>query len=417
MKNETAHWNDNAYLCSLDMSHANREQKIAWLTQIINNELDRGEEADEQLIMECAEHLEQLSPELSCTPCHTSRTLDGNAPSPTVSKLPERLHQIMLRLATIAAVFAMIVLFSPKIYAHTLAERDNKLYQRAIGHDFLNADTSLPEHLYEASYSDLSAFLRNHGHLDFHYPCELPEQQAIQTAGIIYHSEKSWIVVFGFQDPNMKNFIVQRLSQPANMIDEPQAETYFSAGTQKYALSEKEEHGRTVFLAECYTDNLRYTAEAYDLNTLKLVLSKTNIMVSRRFSSMDEFLATYDFLQEFLYPQHLPDEVQFDSVHLIYRSSANWTVTMQFDQVQSSNQGNKLTISPISDPSSLDFGADLPILSNDTVKIYLTSGGFSSTYGHYEAVCVVGNMKYTMRIYGYAQFVAFAESLFGSFSS
>ena len=431
MKNKTAHWNDNTYLCSLDMSCASKEEKTAWLMQIINNELDRGKEADEQLIMECAEHLEQLSPELSysseprkvppmLTAHHTSSVRKSNCSSLSVPKIPEKLRRVMLRIAATAAVFAMIILFSPKIYAHALVKRDNKLYQRAIGHDFLNAETSLPDRLperaYEASYTDLPAFFRNHGYLDFHYPCDLPEPQAIQTAGIIYHSAKSWIVVFSFEDPNMKNFIVQRLFQPTNMIDAPQAERYFSAGTQKYALYEKEEHGRTVFTAECYTDNLRYTAEAYDLNTLKLVLSKTNTTVSPRFSSMDEFLATYDYLQEFLYPKHLPDQLKFDQVQLVYRSSANWTVTMQFDQPQSSNHGNKLTVSPIADPASLDLGTDPPILSNDTVKIYLISGGFSSTYGHYEAVCVVGNMKYTMRIYGYAQFVAFAESLFGSFS-
>lgn len=419
MTNEAAHWHDNTYLCALDMSHASREQKIAWLTQIINNELDRGENADEQLIMECAEHLEQLSSELSLMPCCASGTQNGKDSAPA-SKIPQRLHRIMLRVTAAVAVFAMIVLFSPKIYAHALAERDHRLYQRAIGHVFLNAETALSDQLptsaYEATYSDLSAFFRNHGHLDFHYPCDLPEQQAIQTAGIIYHSAKSWIVVFGFQDPNMKSFIVHRLSQPANMIEEPRAEAYFSAGTQKYALSEKEENGRTVFLAECYADNLRYTAEAYDLNTLKLVLSKTNTTVSRRFSDMDEFLAAYDHLQEFLYPKHLPATLQFDSVHLIYRSSANWTVTMQFDQPQSSNQGNRLSVSPIADPSSLDFGDDPPILSNETAEIYLISDGFSATYGHYEAVCVVGNMKYTMRIYGYSQFVAFAESLFGTFS-
>ncbi|MBQ7322509.1 MAG: hypothetical protein IJW99_10465 [Clostridia bacterium] len=431
MKNEAAHWNDNTYLCSLDMSHASKEEKTAWLMQIINNELDRGKEADEQLIMECAEHLELLSSELGCsseprevppmlTAHHMSSARKSNGSSLAVPGISERLHRVMLRLAATVAVFAMIVLFSPKIYAHTLVERDNKLYQRAIGHNFLNAETSLsdklPERAYEALYSDLPAFFRNHGYLDFHYPGDLPEPQAIQTAGIIYHSAKSWIIVFSFDDPNIKNFIVQRLSQPVNMIDDPQTERYFSAGTQKYALSEKEENGRTVFTAECYTDNLRYTAEAYDLNTLKLVLSKTSTTVSRRFSSMDEFLETYDYLQEFLYPKHLPDALQFNSVQLVYRSSANWSVTMQFDQPKSSNHGNKLTVSPIADPSSLNLGTDPPILSNDTVKIYLTSGGFSPTYGHYEAVCVVGNMKYTMRIYGYTQFVAFAESLFGALS-
>ena len=437
MNLENSHIHDNTYLCSLDMTHASKIQKIAWLTQIIDNELDRGEEMDEQLISECAEHLEQLSPEVSRSAEELNAQLHlllaaqskltqrpQNYTLPCSHKARPRLRQFMLRIAAIASVFVMIAVLSPQIYAQALVERDNKLSHKAFSHDFINAETTLtdlrserePSGAYEATYTDLSAFFRDHGHLDFHYPSNLPEKQSIQSISIIYHSPKSWIIVFSFQDPAIKSFIVQHLSQPAHMIEEPQGEKYLSTGTQNNAISQKEEDGKTVFTAECYTDGLRYTAEAYDFNILKLVLSNTRTQVYSSFSSMDQFLETFDYLQAFLYPKQLPNEIQIISVHLNYRSSANWTVIMRFDQPQNSNRGDMLTISPIADLSTVDFGSDPPILSNETADIYLISHGFSSVYGHYEAVCVVGNMKYTMRIYGYDQFVAFAESIFGPFS-
>lgn len=437
MKREISHIHDNTYLCSLDMTYATKTQKIAWLTQIINNELDRGEEMDEQLISECAEHLEQLSPEVNRSAEELDAQLhlllaandqptqhsENNIPTFTRKARPQ-LRQLMLRASAIVAVFAMIVVLSPQIYAHALVEHDNKLYHKAVNYDFLHAETTLtnlrseetPASSYEATYSDLSSFFSDHGHLDFRYPTDLPEKQAIQSIGIIYHSEKSWIIVFSFQDTAMKNFVVQRLSQPAHMIETPKTEKYFSTGAQNYAISQTQEEGRTVFTAECYTDGLRYTAQAYDYNTLRLILSKTRTHASPSFSDMEKFLETYDYLQEFRYSQQLPENLQFHTVHLVYHSSANWAVFMRFHPLQSANHDNKLTISPIADPSSVDYGSDPPILSNDTVDIYLTSRGFTPTYGHYEAFCVVENMKYTMRIYGYDQFVAFAESIFGPFS-
>ena len=41
----------------------NTEQTVAWLTHTIDAELARGENADEQLLLECADYLRELSPE------------------------------------------------------------------------------------------------------------------------------------------------------------------------------------------------------------------------------------------------------------------------------------------------------------------------------------------------------------------
>ena len=53
---------NNDFLLGLDMSKATREQKIQWLCQMIENEVDKPEdERDASLLCECADYLRELS--------------------------------------------------------------------------------------------------------------------------------------------------------------------------------------------------------------------------------------------------------------------------------------------------------------------------------------------------------------------
>ena len=52
----------NDFLCSLNMSKATKEQKIKWLLQIIDNELDKPEEEiDYHLFNEATAYFKELT--------------------------------------------------------------------------------------------------------------------------------------------------------------------------------------------------------------------------------------------------------------------------------------------------------------------------------------------------------------------
>jgi hypothetical protein len=52
---------DNNFLTDLDMSNTSKDKKLAWLTQIINNEFDKPKEKmDIALIDECYIYMEEL---------------------------------------------------------------------------------------------------------------------------------------------------------------------------------------------------------------------------------------------------------------------------------------------------------------------------------------------------------------------
>ena len=68
---------NNDFLLGLDMSKATREQKIQWLCQMIDNEVEKPEdERDTSLLSECSDYLRDLSnPQAEPTPEQKQRIL------------------------------------------------------------------------------------------------------------------------------------------------------------------------------------------------------------------------------------------------------------------------------------------------------------------------------------------------------
>ena len=89
----------------------NTEQTVVWLTQTIDTELARGEKADEQLILECAEYLQELSPEAASLTAATEKHLQAElktATSPAARRRVTRTpFKAILRLAAVLTVLAM----------------------------------------------------------------------------------------------------------------------------------------------------------------------------------------------------------------------------------------------------------------------------------------------------------------------
>ena len=79
----------------------NTEQTVVWLTQTIDTELARGEKADEQLILECAEYLQELSPEAASLTAATEKHLQAElktATSPAARRRVTRTLQYYLQI-------------------------------------------------------------------------------------------------------------------------------------------------------------------------------------------------------------------------------------------------------------------------------------------------------------------------------
>ena len=425
---------NNQILCALDMTDATEQQQRAWLTQIIDNELERGDQMDEALVCECLDQLAMLAGDDVMTPsacrAHLKRFLAAQAVKDTERPLPSRSRRpLFLRLRSAAFAAVLIVIFfalMPRIYAYALAEHDDKLYRETVNRELLYADSDLTSNAteqtylndHEEIYYDMASFIQNYGHLDFRYPhnLQIPDPELrIHSIRVTYHYEKSWIVIFVFSDARIKNFVVQALAQPSHMIEQASSEKYLATGYQNYAVTEREINGFPLYHAECVTDGIRYSAEAYDYQALRLILSKTANTTHRQYRSVEEVLGEHDYLQDFIHPQERSDVFQIQKVTLSYRGTRSWELTLNISTVRT-HFTSTIHISPVAVGTEFEPQEYPLILSNDTARLYLISKGFTPTYGHYEARCIVDDMQYDIKVYGYREFVTVAESLFGPLS-
>ena len=103
------------------------EQTVAWLIQTIDAELTRGEEADEQLIRECAEYLQELSPDTAVPAAVTEKRLQAElkaAPHSTRHRAPRVAVRVVLRLAAVLTVLAMLCVALPAMAIHVSGRKN-----------------------------------------------------------------------------------------------------------------------------------------------------------------------------------------------------------------------------------------------------------------------------------------------------
>ena len=108
----------------------NHEQAILWLTQTIERELARGEEADEQLLLECTVYLQELSPETAVSAKTTEKYLQAEwnrAESKghlQYCRPHRKALKFSLRLAVVIAALACFCVAIPAVAAHVFHEND-----------------------------------------------------------------------------------------------------------------------------------------------------------------------------------------------------------------------------------------------------------------------------------------------------
>ena len=106
---------NNEFLLSLDMSDASREQKIAWLSQIIENETEKiPEEQDLDLIAECTEYMQELSEAdaIALTSVKEQALAEVKSKYPTVREKGTVITKKPKVLRKIVAILAAVILLT-----------------------------------------------------------------------------------------------------------------------------------------------------------------------------------------------------------------------------------------------------------------------------------------------------------------
>ena len=423
---------DNTFLCSLDMSRATQEQQTAWLTAIIDNELDRGDEGDSTLIWECTEQLEELCGRSVMSRKEAEKHLQALLATSQYASpkrndrdsLMHRLGKTALHIITAAVILLMISAPFTHIYARAIETQSKRIYDEAM--DFTNSGTdqngpvtsdTLPQKPYEATYTSLKDFFAYHSHLNFCYPQQLPKERGIESIHIKYQSENSWVIVFTFLDPTVKYYTAQALPYTAEAPVPKDGDSVFVTSAREYVTTPREEGEATVYETVGLHDNIRYTMATYDYSSTRYFLSQTSV-ITRRYNTMEELLTEWDHLQDISWGEQLPEGFSIRRCSIRYYTQTNWNITLILDcgVTPPPGQDHTITIWPVTDDEDRAFPQKNLYFSNDKTDIYITFPAWrDSTY--HKAECIVDNTGYKIVIYDRDRLLRFVDAYFGPFTS
>ncbi|MBQ7335573.1 MAG: hypothetical protein IJW92_03765 [Clostridia bacterium] len=221
---------NNAFLLNLDMKDASREQKIAWLCQIIKNEVEKPEDQrDLDLIAECSEYLEELSDEESePSPEQIEKALQETKQkysTPQITKPTVRKKTKPFIKLTIAATVAILVLLSSLTVAakvtgcgnawEMVIENIQKILNMEVGDSYNENGITLIKGDENITYDSVQTLLSSEGY-NILYPDNLPNDIRITKITEQVISDTHSVLTFQFSQTNL----FMSISDVRNIEDE-----------------------------------------------------------------------------------------------------------------------------------------------------------------------------------------------------
>ena len=349
MKRKQVNIHDNAQLCALDMEQASRETRIALCIQIINNELDREDEADEQLIYECSALLQELSPESTMPPEEVEAHLQTFLAQVQTQKkqqtqivsshrVTRMLHKLLVRVAVAACLIMMVSVLTVQAHAYTLAKQDKQLYEDALAFNMLSLSEGIGESgksiltdAQQTVFESMAELFRAYPDLGFYYPhapAQAPERLKfdIDSANVTYQSKNSWVVVMNFARPELEYLTIQHMAHVTPYTPPGENVTTLESSAREFTVSEITTEEGIRYEAAYTKDNIRYIIRAKDHTVMRLALGSM-VNCEYRYQALEQFAAEWDFLDPHIVISALPEGFKLNYIQIKYFTNIHWYVS------------------------------------------------------------------------------------------
>ena len=271
---------DNNFLCNLDMDNATREQKIAWLCQIIKNETEKPEdERDVDLISECSDYLYELSEDdLRFSEEELQQGLakikqNHQASGATILPMKKRRKRLIRVAIIFAATFAVLfsgITVAAKTQGYTnawdfVSQNVDKILRMKPGDTIEDENITLIKGEESIIYASIEELIKEENY-SILYPSKLPDGVKIQ--GIVQQNISDDVMILTFQtsDPNLLFSISNNYSISEN--DLQNLETYQNSRITFYIDIKP----NNVYQAIGYFENHEYHIIYNDYKTLTSIL-------------------------------------------------------------------------------------------------------------------------------------------------
>ncbi len=266
---------DNDYIIDLNMDSSTKEQKIAWLNQIIENELEKPEDKiDIDLINECIKFIKDLDDE-ACK-------LNGEQISDNLVKLKievtqeakKKSRRSVLKFSAILAAVFIISLSTVSIAAYAtgydnawdfVSHSIEQLFGMEPGLSDIICITII-NGTESKSYKNLEELLE-YENLDIMYPAWLPDGVTITKVWQTTISDNNWILSFYCTDGQLKISIENNYS--TNIEQTTDVIIYENNNFLYYILETNEK----TYQAVCHFEGYEYIIEYSNYDNLIIILN------------------------------------------------------------------------------------------------------------------------------------------------
>lgn len=208
---------NNEFLLNLDMDNASREQKIAWLCQMIKNETEKPEDQrDFDLIAECTEYMQELTAEdvmLSQEAIDSAlQEIKNNHPierevKKTIAKRPKKLLKIAAAVAAMLVLLFSALTVTAKIKGYSnawdfLLENMDEVSKMEPGDSMEGDGITLIKGGKSITYGSIEELISTEGY-DILYPSKLPNDIQITKVALSQVNDEHLVFSFIFSDSNL----------------------------------------------------------------------------------------------------------------------------------------------------------------------------------------------------------------------
>ena len=263
----------------IDLTNASKDELIEHLCKIIEYEVEKGEDADYDLVRECSDWLDELTEdEVTFTPEELERKL-AQLKAGSESKKPVKICKkaklkTFVRVALIAAVLAsflsLSIVANKRGYDSTfdyISKQFNTVFGLNFGEQMNQDGITVIKSSHVVKYDDISAFLDGEG-FDILYPRDLPNDVRIEQ--IIYLEENEvgkYTLAFSFSDDSYSLFVSNNYSINMDLLINSEEKI---VNDIKYYITKK---SSILYHAICHHNDYEYTIQCNDYDALLQIIN------------------------------------------------------------------------------------------------------------------------------------------------
>ncbi len=272
---------DNNFLCNLDMDNATREQKIAWLCQIIKNETEKPEdERDVDLISECSDYLYELSEDdLRFSEEELQQGLakikqNHQASGATILPMKKRRKRLIRVAIIFAATFAVLfsgISVAAKTQGYTnawefVSQNVDIISKMKPGDRIEDGNITLIKGEESIIYASIEELIKKENY-NILYPSKLPDNVRIRKIIQQNMSDDSTLLSFQTDDIYLSFSISSKPSVSEKDLQ------YYEKHQTSYTTFYVDTKSDSVYQAIGYFENYEYCIVYNDYNTLISILN------------------------------------------------------------------------------------------------------------------------------------------------